>query len=77
MIEETINNINFQIEQINKLFHNYDELISKSKIKELNFIEITALGSCLHSFYNGLENIFEIIASEIDNEKINGENYLI
>ena len=28
---------------------------------------MTILGSVLHSFYNGLENIFEIIAKNIDN----------
>ena len=29
---------------------------------------MTILGSVLHSFYNGLENIFEIIAKNIDGE---------
>lgn len=28
---------------------------------------MTILGSVLHSFYNGLENVFEIIAKNIDN----------
>lgn len=29
---------------------------------------MTILGSVLHSFYNGLENIFEIIAKNVDGE---------
>ena len=29
---------------------------------------MTILGSVLHSFYNGLENIFEIIAKNVDKE---------
>lgn len=29
---------------------------------------MTILGSVLHSFYNGIENIFEIIAKHIDEE---------
>ena len=33
---------------------------------------MTILGSVLHSFYNGLENIFEIIAKNIDGNVPNG-----
>ena len=33
---------------------------------------MTILGSVLHSFYNGLENIFEIIAKNIDDNVPNG-----
>ena len=34
--------------------------------------DMTILGSVLHSFYNGLENIFEIIAKNIDCNVPNG-----
>jgi len=33
---------------------------------EPNAVEIAALGSIIHSFYNGLENIFYVIAKEVD-----------
>ena len=33
---------------------------------------MTILGSVLHSFYNGLENIFEIIAKNVDNKVPSG-----
>ncbi len=33
---------------------------------------MTVLGSVLHSFYNGIENIFELIAKNIDNSLPNG-----
>lgn len=36
------------------------------KTKEPNFIELSALAMLLHSFYNGLENIFSLIAKKID-----------
>jgi hypothetical protein len=35
---------------------------------DLDLIEVTALASVLHSFYNGLENIFLSIVKGIDND---------
>ena len=37
-----------------------------------DLFDMTILGSVLHSFYNGLENIFEIIAKNIDGNVPNG-----
>ena len=35
------------------------------KNKEPDFIEITAVGGILHAFYNGVENIFILIAKSL------------
>ncbi|MFB3040637.1 MAG: hypothetical protein ACE1ZS_02375 [Candidatus Poribacteria bacterium] len=36
-------------------------------------VEITALGSVLHSFYNGIENIFLSILKRCDQEQLTGD----
>lgn len=67
MTEELKENIEFEISQIKKLFTYSEELLKRTKTKELDFIELSALSSFLHSFYTGIENIFEIIAKQYDN----------
>lgn len=67
--------IQFQIQQIDKLLKMYSQLLKECREKEPDLVEITAIASVLHSFYNGLENIFEIIAKRIDNGIIQGENW--
>ena len=64
--ERTRLKIQFEIEQIDRLIETYSELLEKCRQNEPDKIEITALGSVLHSFYNGLENIFSVIAKEVD-----------
>jgi hypothetical protein len=58
--------IRFEIEQIDKLLNIYEEVLMKCKGDEPSLTEITAAASVLHSFYNGLENIFKIIAKRED-----------
>ncbi len=59
--------IKFKINDIDELFYEYELIFHKVKLKEPDLFDMTILGSVLHSFYNGLENIFEIIAKDIDN----------
>jgi len=66
--ERTITQIKFEIGQIDKLFASYSELLNHAQNNEPNLVEITALASVLHSFYNGLENIFLTIAKRIDSQ---------
>ena len=56
----------FEIQQIDELFTSFSELLEKSKVEEPTLIELTAIGSILHSFYNGIENIFKTIGKNID-----------
>lgn len=58
--------IEFKINEIDRLFIEYDLIFEKIKIRKPDLFDMTILGSVLHSFYNGLENIFEIIAKNID-----------
>ena len=73
--EKLISHIQFEIQQIDKLFDVYDELLMKCKEKEPDLVEVTATASVLHSFYNGLENIFQIIGKRIDNTALQGEQW--
>ena len=66
MIEKVISQIEFEIGQIDQLLESYVELFERAKADIPNMVDIAALGSVLHSFYNGLENIFLTIAKRID-----------
>lgn len=56
----------FEIRQIDQLFETYSELLEKCQEVQPDLIELTALASVLHSFYNGVENIFTQIAKKVD-----------
>lgn len=64
--------IRFKINDIDKLFLEYDLIFKKIEMQTPDLFDMTILGSVLHSFYNGLENIFEIIAKNIDGIVPNG-----
>lgn len=70
-----LNKIKFEIKQVDKLLNNYEDLIRKCKEKEPELVELTALASVLHSFYNGIENIFSLIAKGVDESKPKGSNW--
>ena len=61
--------INYEISQIDELIGKSEVLFSLVKNKEPDFIEITAIGGILHSFYNGIENIFVLIGKTLNFEK--------
>jgi hypothetical protein len=58
--------ITVEIDQIDELFAVYGDLLSKTGRETPDPVEVAALGSILHSFYNGLENIFLRVAKELD-----------
>ncbi len=64
--EKVASQVRFEMEQIDRLFEAYADLLRHSRESTPDLIEITALASVLHSFYNGLENIFLSIAKGID-----------
>jgi hypothetical protein len=56
----------FEISQIDKLFNDSKPLFDLCKIKEPDFIEMSAAAMVLHSFYNGIENILILIFKYYD-----------
>lgn len=61
MDNSTREKIEYEISQIDELVDKSKLLVSLVKVREPDFIEITAIGGILHSFYNGLESIFILI----------------
>ena len=57
--------IEYEIIQIDELLNKSKILITLCKKKEPDFVEVVAVGSILHSFYNGIENIFVLIAKSL------------
>ena len=57
--------IEHEIYRINKLFDSGKPLLDLCKIKEPDFIEASAAGSFLQSFYNGIEGIILLIFKNI------------
>ncbi len=53
--------VEFEIQQIDLLLEKYRDLIESSKSREPDLIQLTALASVTHSFYNGIENVFLLI----------------
>ena len=67
--------IKFKIEDIDKLFLEYELIFEKIQRDIPDLFDMTILASVLHSFYNGLENIFEIIAKNVDGSVPSGNKY--
>jgi hypothetical protein len=67
LAKNVVSQIKFEIDQIDGLLDSYTELLNRSQKSKPDLIEITAIASVLHSFYNGVENIFLSIAKGIDN----------
>ena len=67
--------ITFEISQINKLIIEAEPLIKLCKLKEPDFIELSAAAMVLHSFYNGIENIIILIIKYYEEKLPNGNKW--
>jgi hypothetical protein len=54
------------VEDISELLSSYDILFARLKENTPDKIELAALGTVLHSFYNGIEGIFLLVSKQID-----------
>jgi len=61
--------IEHEISRIEKLLNDAKPLLDLCKIKEPDFIEISATAQILHSFYNGVESVVILFLKSI-NEKV-------
>jgi len=68
LVENVVSQVEFEIGQVDHLFESYADLLEQTQKKAPDLVEITAVASVLHSFYNGLENIFLSIAKGIDRD---------
>lgn len=60
---------------IDHLLAAYADLLLQVEQKPPDLVQMTALASVLHSFYNGVESIFIIIAKEIDDAVPSGDRW--
>ncbi|UCH97330.1 MAG: hypothetical protein JSV88_10900 [Candidatus Aminicenantes bacterium] len=72
-IEKCIEEIENEIELINELIESHELLLNKVKTSTPDRIEISALATVLHSFYNGIENVFSRIANRLDKKQPSSE----
>jgi hypothetical protein len=63
------------MEQIDHLFDSYADLLNQVQHQAPDLVQTTALASVLHSFYNGLENIFVNVAKKTDKHIPNGPQW--
>ena len=66
MYSDLVQDISDSIEDIKELLNLYDKLLSDVQQKQPDNVEVAALGAVLHSFYNGVEGIFSLVAKQID-----------
>jgi hypothetical protein len=71
--KKVVEDIETEIKRIEKLIENYAPLLKKVKTEKPNFVQLGSLAMLLHSFYDGLENVFIRIAKEIDEKMPKGE----
>ncbi|MGE5342394.1 MAG: hypothetical protein ACM3SY_13035 [Candidatus Omnitrophota bacterium] len=72
--EEIREQIEFELEEIESLFELYKEELRNQERKP-DLFKMTAYGGILHSFYNGIERIFLIIAKNIDKKIPNDSSW--
>ncbi len=65
-IQKCIKEIENEIELLNELIDSHELLLEKVKTSPPNRVEMSAIATVLHSFYNGVENIFKRIANRLD-----------
>lgn len=75
MSDDLASQIAFECGQLEKLIEFYRPLLVKCADAEPKPIEIPALAVMLHSFYNGVENIFKRIALECNGDLPGGESW--
>jgi ribonuclease HepT-like protein len=75
LAENIISQVTFEIQQIDQLLAVYADLVERVQQHPPDLVEITAIASVLHSFYNGLENIFLSIAKGLDQEVPTGNQW--
>jgi len=66
LVDKVISQVKFEVGQIDQLLESYADLLERVQKNTPDLVEVTAVASVLHSFYNGLENIFLAIAKGSD-----------
>lgn len=74
-VEKLVSQVRHEVGQIDRLVTSYADLLRNARECTPGLVEITALGSVLHSFYHGLESIFLAIAKGLDGQVPSGRHW--
>ena len=66
MYSELIEEIEFQISQIDRQFEEFNLFFQDMNYETPDITQITIMASILHSFYTGVESIFSMVSKRID-----------
>ncbi len=76
MLDEQVKTqIRLEIEMIERLFAAYQPLFELVATETPSLVESTASASVLHSFYNGLEKVFQIINKRVDAQPLAADRW--
>lgn len=75
LAEKVAAQVTFEIEQIDRLLTVYADLLERVQQRTPDLVEVAAIASVVHSFYNGLENIFLSIAKGLDQQVPTGSQW--
>ena len=77
MLDEQVKTqIRLEIEMIEHLFAAYQPLLELAATDTaLSLVETTACASVLHSFYNGLEKVFQLINKRVDTQPLAADRW--
>ena len=75
MDNELKSKVLYEISQLDKLIGDAKPLFDLCKLREPDFIEISAAALVLHSFYNGIENILILIIKHYEGNLSNSNKW--
>lgn len=75
LADNVISQVTFEIGQIDQFLTVYADFVERVQQRPPDLVEITALASVLHSFSNGLENIFLSMAKGLDQQVPTGAQW--
>ena len=64
-----------ELVELDQLLRRYANLVKGAREDDPELERITALGAVLHSFYSGLEKIFERVAKRVDGKLPDGDRW--
>ncbi len=72
MDESVKKKIQLEISKIDTLVEKSSLMLAKCAVQEPDFYDVNAIGSILHSYYNGLESIFNLIYKSFVSTPLSG-----
>lgn len=75
LADSVFDQIRLEIGQIDLLLETYAVILHHAHHHTPDLVQITAIAAILHSFYNGVEHIFSLVAKQIDHNLPVGANW--